>query len=893
MKANLVTILLGVAMVSAASGASEPRFLGNIWQGWAPDDYARIWNQLTCENHGKWGPAEPQQGNFKWGPLDAMYEFAATHSFPVKQHCFVWGMQEPSWIADLSDSEVRTAVTNWMGRYMSRYGDQVDMIDVVNEPISQPFSRRAALGGAGTTGWDWVIWCYERAREFAPNATLVLNEHTVLRSDSRKTAFLAIVNLLKDRGLVDAIGLQGHWLEGVSAADLARRLSDVAAAGLPIYISELDISSPSDGTQLALYQKVFPALWAHPSVRGVTLWGYLEGAIWRTDAYLVRRDGSWRPALTWLKDYVADNPDPDPVPAAPADLSATPISTTQIDLSWTDNSTNEASFVVERRQSGTSNWVSTTLGPDTSRYSDTGLRQGTKSYYQVWAYNAAGFGACSGTAAATTLGEPPIVLVPSQSTWKYNDTGLDLGTAWRGSTFDDTGWSAGSGILGYGESYIDTALSYGSDPANKRITTYFRVSFALSNESARVAGLTLYANYDDGFVAYLNGQEVARQSMPTGTVAYGTWALDHESGAYEEIDLTAHENALTPGVNVLAVEVHQVTGNSSDLVMDMELTLETLPERAPVIKVNRGAQWRYRKGTVEASTPATAWRRRGFDDSFWDAGPSPIGYSAYYAWSNGTELADMATSYSSVFLRRAFDISSPTLVSALTLDVDYDDGFIVWINAEEVARVNVAGSPGRFLPYDSLSASNQHASWSATWAGRSLPELERTNVIAVQVFNRSLTSGDLLMDLALSVVEGSDFSPAADTDRDGMPDAWEQEHLGGTGAHADDDADADGQSDMAEFIAGTDPSAGTSCFAVDLTRSGAQLSVSFPTIAAVGTGYSGYTRHYALESRADPVAGIWTAVPGYADIAGAGQTVSCTPVPADGDACYRARVWLE
>jgi endo-1,4-beta-xylanase len=91
-------------------------------------------------------------------------------------------------------------------------------------------------------------------------------------------------------------------------------LDRLAATGLPIYISEFDLGNlsntgtPNDNQQLQLYMKIFPVLWRHLAVKGITLWGYLDGQMWQTTCYLVRSDGSARPALLWLADYVKNNP---------------------------------------------------------------------------------------------------------------------------------------------------------------------------------------------------------------------------------------------------------------------------------------------------------------------------------------------------------------------------------------------------------------------------------------------------------------------------------------------------------------------------------------------------------------------------------------------------------
>jgi endo-1,4-beta-xylanase len=163
-----------------------------------------------------------------------------------------------------------------------------------------------ALGGNGETGWDWVIWCFEKAREYNPDAKLHLNEYGVINDNNSTTQYLKIINLLKDRGLIDGIGEQGHFLESVNAATLTSNLNRLADTGLPIYITEYDVNIANDTQQLNKYKEQFPLFWEHPGVQGVTLWGYMQGMIWRTNAYLIRTDGSERPALQWLRDYLKE-----------------------------------------------------------------------------------------------------------------------------------------------------------------------------------------------------------------------------------------------------------------------------------------------------------------------------------------------------------------------------------------------------------------------------------------------------------------------------------------------------------------------------------------------------------------------------------------------------------
>jgi len=492
--------------------------------------------------------------------------------------------------------------------------------------------------------------------------------------------------------------------------------------------------------------------------------------------------------------------------------------------------------------------------------------------------------------------DPPrlSVPIPKQATWKYEDSGTDLGSAWRAPGYDDSGWAGGSGPLGFGETYISTLVSYGSDPNDKHRTTYFRKRFTVDDAARSLEDMTLYVRYDDGFVAYLNGSEIARQAMPQGAVAYATFGYSHEAAAYEQMDVSAYRGLLNCGENVLAIEVHQAAANSSDLVLDAELTLvKGTTDLTAKTSVLKGAAWRYRKGSTEASSPKTAWRTRSFDDSAWAQGPTPIGYGA---GPLGTTLPDMQNNYASVFLRRRFELAvHPLFVGELRFDIDYDDGFILWVNGSEVARVNALGAPGRFVPHDAPAAGNMRANWSAVLTGGDLPAVlvQGTNVLCAQVFNRALDSSDLLFDCELTVVEGSTLAHADDTDSDGIADGWELAMYGADGM-ADclsaDDPDGDGFSNLHEYIAGTDPLSETSCMTVHVTHENGLIVVRMPTCA----GYGADKRCYRLE-QLDLQLGAagWTPVPGFERIVGQGQTIVHTNGYGYNAYAYRARVWIE
>ncbi len=295
----------------------QSRFLGNALSSGLPihADFSKYWNQVTPGNAGKWESVEGFQGSYDWTWLDAMYNYAINNYFPFKDHCFVWGSQQPGWLAGLDSAQQRAKVEQWIDTVGGRYGS-MSMVDVVNEPFHSVPVYKNALGGDGKTGWDWVVTAFQWARKYCMKGTkLLINEYNVLQDNTVTTRYLALIDTLRVRGLVDGIGIQGHYFEfksyagspnpyAYSVPTLKANLERLTATGLPVYITEFEINEASDSIQLANYKIYFPLFWENPGVKGITHWGYKQGDMWKENGYLVRVNGTERPALQWLRGYV-------------------------------------------------------------------------------------------------------------------------------------------------------------------------------------------------------------------------------------------------------------------------------------------------------------------------------------------------------------------------------------------------------------------------------------------------------------------------------------------------------------------------------------------------------------------------------------------------------------
>jgi endo-1,4-beta-xylanase len=317
----LLLTVFSIQEINAQIAKGKDKFLGNIYQSGTKSDrnFLKYWNQVTPENYGKWSNTQPSnRTSYSWTNLDESYNFAKSKGFPFRMHTLVWGQQYPGWVnnADEDSATIYNAIEELIKKVGERYKD-LDFVDVVNEPLHSftdagALKIQKALGGKGKSGWDFVINAFKLARKYIPNAKLHINDYSIINSGTSTDNYIKIINLLKAENLIDGIGVQGHRfeLENSSAVPLKANLTKLQATGLPVFITEFDLGNisnsgtPDDNKQLELYKRIFPALWEHPAVHGITLWGFNQGAMWQSTAFLLRNDNTERPALTWLREYV-------------------------------------------------------------------------------------------------------------------------------------------------------------------------------------------------------------------------------------------------------------------------------------------------------------------------------------------------------------------------------------------------------------------------------------------------------------------------------------------------------------------------------------------------------------------------------------------------------------
>jgi hypothetical protein len=314
--------------------------------------------------------------------------------------------------------------------------------------------------------------------------------------------------------------------------------------------------------------------------------------------------------------------------------------------------------------------------------------------------------------------------VPRGSVWRYLDNGTDQGIAWADPFFDDSAWASGPAQLGYGDGDESTVVSFGPDPFNKYITTYFRHRFIVTN-AAEWSALTLRLLRDDGAVVYLNGTEINRQNMPSGPVTYQTLATvtvnDPDEDAFFEAPVSP--GLLVSGVNTIAVEIHQVMVPSSDISFDLELVGTSATPTPPTIVTQPQSQTVSQGANVTFSVTATGtaplfyqWLKDGspiatgtnsptlrlLNVSFTDAGA----YSVVVSNSEGSVTSAEAiltvvfnsppmVTLLSPTNGSVFRANQPIILRAQATDPDGTVSFVdFFANTALVARVTFGGTNG-------------------------------------------------------------------------------------------------------------------------------------------------------------------------------------------------------
>ena len=321
---------LSFAGPGLADGAAK--FVGNITtRGQVRSDFTQLWNQITAENECKWASIEGSRGRYNWGGCDAAFNWAKNNGGHFKFHALVWGSQYPNWLNGLSADETKKAITAWMDAVKDHY-PELEMIDVVNEAIkaggkyhsnygSQGGNNIVAALGGDNGNYEFVQTAFKMARERWPEAILIYNDYNTVQWN--KNEGIDLIQKLKKGGApVDAYGLQAHDMMSqgggqggtggggscLSINTLKSTIEEIwNKTEIPLFISEYDIFTSDDNVQKKCYSEQISYFMENEHIAGITIWGYIYGATWNDGTSGIIKDNKDRPAMTWLKEYLASN----------------------------------------------------------------------------------------------------------------------------------------------------------------------------------------------------------------------------------------------------------------------------------------------------------------------------------------------------------------------------------------------------------------------------------------------------------------------------------------------------------------------------------------------------------------------------------------------------------
>lgn len=223
--------------------------------------------------------------------------------------------------------------------------------------------------------------------------------------------------------------------------------------------------------------------------------------------------------------------------------------------------------------------------------------------------------------------EPPemMVLVPENAAKRVLVPTGPVAETWKSSlSFVDSDWRRGSGGVGYERSssyaqYIDVDVEDAMYGGNT--TCYIRVPFGVPAATLDgLAGLILRMRYDDGFIAYLNGVEVAR-AVAGGVSGWNASASgshsDGEAVLLQPFNISSHLDALREGANLLAIHGLNQSSTSSDFLISLQLVGSKASEAGPVEAGTSPTAVRY---TGPISLPeSTRIRARTLEGGTWSA----------------------------------------------------------------------------------------------------------------------------------------------------------------------------------------------------------------------------------------------------------------------------------
>ncbi len=253
----------------------------------------KYFNRVVFENDMKW-PAMWEGAPPK---LDQAVEWLLAHHIEIRGHNLQW----PSWqwsprqLRDYANdpAKLRQLCADRVSSAVSHFKGKLIQWDVVNEPYNN-------VDLLNILGKDVMIDWFKLAKQSDPNCQMFLNDFGIFdggAASEHRQHFYDTIHWLKDSGApIDGIGIQSHFgAMPPQPTQLTAVLDQFSQFGLPIESTEYSINTDDRELQADYMRDYMIAVFAHPQVQGIMLWGFWEGRHWRPQAALWTLDWQLRP----------------------------------------------------------------------------------------------------------------------------------------------------------------------------------------------------------------------------------------------------------------------------------------------------------------------------------------------------------------------------------------------------------------------------------------------------------------------------------------------------------------------------------------------------------------------------------------------------------------------
>ena len=279
------------------------------------EKFLENFNSAVTENAVKWGTMEPRKGEVNYMIIDTILKFADSNKIPLRGHNIFWGIPKfvQPWVKALNDEELRQTLQNRAETLGARYKGRFAEYDLNNEMIHGNYYEDRLGPDITRLMAQWV-------HNGDPEARLWVNDYDIL-TGNRLTDYMKHIRKLISQGVpVAGIGVQGH-LHGDTFDRFAldNALDSLSVFKLPIRVTEFNLP----GQRSKYYEKKITTMtpeeelqkakdivdyyticFAHPSVEGILMWGFWEGANWIPVSSLYKRDWTPTPAAGAYKNLI-------------------------------------------------------------------------------------------------------------------------------------------------------------------------------------------------------------------------------------------------------------------------------------------------------------------------------------------------------------------------------------------------------------------------------------------------------------------------------------------------------------------------------------------------------------------------------------------------------------